>query len=531
MAGFLDRIRGAFAPPAVAAPGRPAARASYMRGDAGPVFANWFPPLRDSREDVRASYTRAAARTIDSIQNSGWLAGAVRQSVASTIGTGLRLAAKPDPRCFGGDQVASAQWARDVERDFEAWAGDPLEVDAAGKSNLAQLSGAALRSDFAYGETVGLVQWIERSCSRTATKLKLLPAHRLVQESNSTDLFQGVRVDRDGLPVAYRLMLDDPYLLPNGIPVEIEARDGAGRPRVMHIFDADVGQMRGISLMTPVLKVVRQFDQLSDATLTAALIQAIFAATVKAPAPTQDILQALQSDSEQAATQGLNGAGIDCYIDASSGWYENAKLDLYGFGNLGKIAHMFPGEELDFKRSEHPNDTYEAFAKFLLREIAVCLGLAYETVTGDYAGATYSSVRMRTSEVWPMILVRRLRVAAPLYQYAYQAWLEEMIDRDRIGFPGGLDAFIAQRTHVCRADWRGPARPQADDLKYAKAVEVLMNLGLITAEEAYAERGLDWEDGFEQQKREQDMRKRLDLPPPLVSTRDTNTGDQEKEAA
>src|SRR4051812_40274030 len=86
---------------------RPAPTAQYMRGERSPVFFDWFPVLRDQREDVRAAYSRSAARVIDSIQNSGWLAGAVKKSIASTIGTGLRLAAKPDPRCFNGDQAAA----------------------------------------------------------------------------------------------------------------------------------------------------------------------------------------------------------------------------------------------------------------------------------------------------------------------------------------------------------------------------------------------------------------------------------------
>jgi lambda family phage portal protein len=503
---------------------RPAPSAEFMRGERSPVFTNWFPVLRDSREDVRAAYSRSASRSVDLIQNSGWLAGTVRKSIASTIGTGLHLAAKPDPRCFGGDQAAANQWARGTERDFEGWAKNPLECDAAGKWNMAKQAGAALRSHYAYGEIVGLVPWIRRSCSRTRTKLQLMPPHRLTQEGNGVDLFQGVRIDGDGLPQSYRFQLSLPLM--QAQIVEIPARDAAGRPRVMHIFDGDVGQMRGISPFTPALKVVRQFDQLSDATLTAALIQAIFAATVQSPAPTTEILSALQDDSEQ----GLGGS-MDDLLGAKSAWYDTSKIDLYGSGALGKIAHLFPGEELNLERSQHPNDTYEPFAKFLLHEFASCTGISYSTVSGDYSGATYSSVRMETSVLWPVILWQRHHVAAPFYQTGYECWLEEEIDNGRIGFPGGLDAFIAQRDMVCRGDWRGPPKPQADDLKYAKAVEILFNLGIMTAEQVCAELGTDWEDVFEQLKREADMRKTLGLPDPRVSKRDVSTDSLDDEAA
>jgi hypothetical protein len=75
--------------------------AAYMRGGQSPFFFNWNPALRDQRDEVRVSYVEAAARAIDAMHNSGWIAGAVDQSISSTIGTGLRLAARPDREALG----------------------------------------------------------------------------------------------------------------------------------------------------------------------------------------------------------------------------------------------------------------------------------------------------------------------------------------------------------------------------------------------------------------------------------------------
>jgi lambda family phage portal protein len=515
------------AEPSPPAAGRRNASSAYMRGDAGPVFAGWHPPLRETREDVRAAYIRAAARAIDSIQNSGWLAGAVKQRTASAIGAGLRLAAKPDYQALGWTQDRANDWARTVERRFAAWAEAPLECDAAGKQSIDQMATSALSSQAGTGEILGLVQWIERPVSQSATKIKLLPAQRLVQESNGVDLYQGVRVDPNGMPVAYRLRLDG-KTIDSSLPVDIAARDETGRPRVIHIFDGDVGQMRGLSPFTPVLKVVRQADHLQDYTLTAALVQALYAATLTSEVPTEAALAGLQSEEEQAALSG----SLNDWLSAQIGWGDRANIDLYGPGGaIGRIASLFPGQKLDFNRSEHPNDTYEAFLKWLLREVARCLGMSFESFTGDYTSATYSSVRMSGSEIWPIILWLRIHIAGRFYQAAFEAWLEEDIDRGLTPFPGGVPAFHAGRAAACRAHWRGPPKPQADDLKYAKAVEVLFNLGLISAEQVCAELGADWEDVFEQRAREAALRKKLGLPDPMVSKRDTNTGDEDKEAA
>ena len=277
------------------------------------------------------------------------------------IGNGLRLAAKPDPSAFGNDPASANEWAQVTESRFEVWAKSKEECDASGQRNLALQADAALRSYFGAGEILGMLPWIDREGATTHTKIRLLPAYRLTQDTNGVDLWQGVRVDTHGRPTNYRLRLTQP-LMQVGQVVEVPARDNAGRPKVFHIFGGDIGVYRGISPLTPVLEVLRQFDQLQGSTLRASLIQALLAVTVKSPAPTADILAALAPSSGQ----GVGGA-IDDWNDARADWYDGVNFDMSG---LVGVRHLFPGEELDLNRTETPNQTYEAFAKSLLREIA-----------------------------------------------------------------------------------------------------------------------------------------------------------------
>ena len=83
--GMIDMVRDWFTP----ARGRnvtpPAIRADFMRGNRGVVFGGWRPALREAADDVGASRDMAAARTIDLIPNSGWMAGAIDQAVANTV--------------------------------------------------------------------------------------------------------------------------------------------------------------------------------------------------------------------------------------------------------------------------------------------------------------------------------------------------------------------------------------------------------------------------------------------------------------
>jgi len=467
-------------------------KASYMRGNQSPFFFNWNPALRDIRDDVRLGYVEAAARTIDAMHNSGWIAGAVDQSIASTIGTGLRLAARPDRATLGWTSQQADEWSETVERRWTIYSENALECDVAGKMNVAAQTDAVIRSYYSHGEALALLPYLKRPWNMNGTKVQLLPPHRLVQDSNpATNKFQGVTTDRYGLPITYTIKQRAEDIQ----SVDIRARDGIARPQVAHIFEGLPGQMRGI-------------DQLSDATLQAALIQALFAATVEGDAPTEEILRGLQSEDEQANTQGVGAPGYEPLMAAQTAWYSNTKIDL---GGPGRIAHMFPGESLKFNRSEHPNSTYESFAKFLLREVARCLGMTFETLTGDYSGATYSSVRMATSEIWPIIL-RRRGLCARFLQIVYEAWLEEEIEQGFIPFPNGIFGFMANRPAAVMANWRGPAKPQADDLKTAKAHQVYKQMGIMSDERIADDLGYDIGDEYERRSREKKLRESLGLP-------------------
>ena len=512
---LFDRLFRKSAPSAPMQRGK--AGAAYFRHERSPVFFDWNPVLRDSREDVRDAWWRGAARTIDMIHNAGWIAGVVNKGCASILGNGLRLAFKPDYGALGWDDKATQLWAREVERRWELWSSSPIECDASGKLDVHQMAKAATRSYFGLGEWVAWMKWIDRPESLTGTKIQLIPAHRLVQQSNGVDLYQGVRIDKNGMPIAYQFRFAEP-IIESGQITEILARVANNRTVIKHCFDGDIGQMRGISPFAPVLQTLRQYDQLANATLTKSLVQAIFAATVESPSPTQDVLAAFETPEEQGV-----GGNISDYLNARTEWYDNTKIDL---GGMGRIAHLFTGEKLNFLRSDAPNSTYEPFARFLLREIAACGGFTFEDVTGDYTGATYSAIKMSTTTNWPIQTWRRTHIAAPFYQAAFACWLEESIIRGETTLPGDVgdvEVFFAKnRAALCRAEWRGPGKPVPDDVKFAAANETLYKMGVITGERIAAElNGEDIEDIYDQLAREKEMRAERGLPDPEATTDQT----------
>ena len=484
---------------------RPQPRSGFMRDSSAGFLSSWRPTLRDSQDDVRQSWGLAAARSIDSLQNSGWLSGAIEQASADTIGNGLRLNALPDTDSLNLDEDDAHDLCRKIERRWRAWSTNPLECDVRGKRTIADLTDAAIRHHYAFGEAVALLPRIARPVSTSALKVMMLSPHRLKQDTDERlNMINGVRMDGNGLPIAYRFSRRS-----NGFDqdVEFRARSIDGRQQVVHVFDGSPDQVRGITPLAPVLKVVRQYDQLADATLTTALIQTIIAATIKSPAFDGAAFEGFTSDDEDLPDQ------VAGSLKARAEWWSGRNLDI---GQHGKIAHLFNGEEFALHSAKTPGDHYLPFSKNLLREIARCLGMTYEAMTLDNEGATYASVRMATSSIWFVTMRRRARIAIPFVQAIYAAWLDEEVATGRIQWPGGHAAFVADRAAACQAEWFGPAKPSADDLKTAKAQSERLANGTTSLAFECAEYGLDPETVMEQREYERRMAEKFGLPDPYA---------------
>ena len=506
-AGIVSRIASAVqsALPIKAPAVKRSPSAGYMRDSSAGFLSSWRPTLRDSQDDVRQSWGIAAARTIESLQNSGWLAGAIEQASADTIGNGLRLNAKPDPDVLDVTEDAAHELCRKIERRWKAWSNNPLECDVRGKRTVAELTDAAIAQNFGFGESVALLPRIKRPESTSSVKVMMLSPHRLKQDSDDRiRLVNGVQLDGNGLPIAYRFSRRV-----NGMEqdVEFRARSQDGRQQVVHVFDGAPDQVRGITPLAPVLKVMRQYDQLADATLTTALIQTILAATIESPGLDGAAFEGFASDDEDLPDQ------VAGTLKARTDWWDGRSFDL---GQHGKFAHLFPGEKVALHSAKTPGDQYLPFSKNLLREVARCIGVTYETLTGDYEGATYSSVRMATSSIWFVTLRRRARIAIPFVQAIYAAWLDEEVSSGRIAWPGGYKAFVADRASATQAEWFGPAKASADDLKTAKAQSERLQNGTTSLAFECAEYGLDPETVMEQRAQDRRLAEKYGLPDPYA---------------
>ncbi len=506
------------------APRKAAPVARYLRGDRTGILQMRRAVTRDARHDVRESADRAAALALDFIHNSGWLAGAADQIISDTVGVELKLNARPDLSRLGYDDAERAAWCRLVEAEWRRWSWTPSECDLAGKATIAEMLDGVMRYYLAYGEAIGTLDYLTIRRQRalgleTGTKVSLIAPHRLARTTNEFEgLEQGIFHDAYGRAQLYRFRRRE-----DGIDVDndVPARD------VIHVMDRgdNPDSPRGISVLAPILKVIAQSDQLADATLATALLQTVFAATISSPEASDEAFQAIQTLTDTEPPSGWEG-GASEWSEHVGGIAQDL-IDVWGqriaalksgginLSDTARVAHTGPGEELKFHTAATPGSNYIPFSQNLQREMARRLGVTFESFAMDHSNATYSSVRMGISSIWPIVTRRRQRIAAPFAQAVYEAWIEEAIAMGRIPLKGGLSAFNANKQRIVWAEWQGPAAPSADDYKAAMAAKVRLELGMSSLADECGLLGRDWEENVIQIGREIALLQENGIPHPF----------------
>lgn len=498
--------------------------ARYLRGDRSGVLGMRKAITRDARHDVREAAERAAALAVDFMHNSGWIAGAVTQILCDTIGEELKLNCRAKLKKLGYSEEEAADWCRLVEEEWRRYAWNPKECDLAGKSTIAEMADAALRSYLASGEAFGILDYMEPAERRrygveTGTKVSLIAPHRCPRVTREVEgLEQGIYHDANNRAVAYKFRVRESGLERDR---DIDAAD------VIHVMDrgANLNSPRGISEVAPALKVLAQSDQLADATLAKTLLQTVFAATIKSPEQSGEAFQALQTLSDIERPDGFDES--DGTWDQFIGGLQQDLLEVWdmrlgalkdkgiSMSDPARINHLGPGEEFQLHTTSTPSSDYVAFFQNLLREIARCLGITFESLSMDHSNATYSSVLMSVATIWPIVMRRRTRIVIPFLQAIYERWLEEMIETGKIQLKGGREAFRRHRESIFQAEWHGPGAPSADNYKAVMADKIEMEIGVSSFGDICAKRGKNGQEQIVQLGREKKQFEDAGVPHPF----------------
>lgn len=475
-------------------------------------LAGWVPRRQPSDVALLWEQETLVGRSEDLARNDGWARSGKRRYLDSMVGSGLRLFANVDYKALGLEAAWAREFNRAAEARYRTWSEDPdCFCDAGRRLSIGAMHRLLAGFELEAGEGIAVALWLDRGGpSRTAFQV-INPA-RLGNpwgRPESEEMRGGVELGSQGEPLAYWFAHAHPGdTLAWGARrfdwERVERETWWGRRQVLHSFEAlDANQVRGVTPFAPLIKSLKMLGRHDEATLQAAVIDAVLGAYVESPMDPELVAQALGAGKGGAL--GDYQAGREAFHKASAIRFGQTQLPI-----------LFPGEKVNLVASQRPGSNFVPFQEFVLRKIAAGLGVTYEQLSQDWSKVNYSSARAALLEAWKFLAVQRHSFAFNVPQQMYALWLEEELDAGTLPLPANAPDFYAPgaKAAYSRARWIGPARGHVDPEKEAKGQALLYELGSTDLQTICAEQGRDWEEVAEQRLVELQRFKELGLPPP-----------------
>ena len=352
--------------------------------------------------------------------------------------------------------------ARIVEKQFKIWM-EAVDFDARMRTlRIAKAvsgEGVALMTHNPHIGTPVELDFRPIECDRLSD-----PTYSMAVDPNNID---GVILDVYGNTSEYWILQNYPGSLQfTGTGNEYTTHDPNN---VIHWFRSTrPEQHRGISELAPALPLFSLRHQYLIATVDAAI--------------------------NVAQTNTIIKTNMSAFVEA-----ENAYSIANPFQIHRNTATMLPfGYDAMQLKAEQPTSTFSEFDDHLLREIARCLLLPRNAATGDSSDYNYASGRLDKQTYWRAVDIDRADMVRQVLNKVFYRWLAEAILIE-----GYLPESFRAIDSVFDIRWYFDGPLHVDPVKEANAKEKLIQLGLLTYQEAFAEQGDYWRDKFDDNKEAQ----------------------------
>ncbi len=424
---------------------------------------SWTPALGSPDQDILWDLPALRARARDAERNQPLAAGAIRTKLDNIVGSGLTPSAEIDREALGIDAETAYGIERQMDRIY-AVVTSRSGFDAAGKLTFGQLQRLALHTRLTSGDAFVVRRYIPRAGDVVALKLQLLESDRCSNPDNRQNdilLRDGVAVDEVGCATGYWFSNQYPSESALGAGAALTwsfmpARGQTGSPLVLHVAEQiRSGQSRGVPVLAPVLRQLKQIDRAIDSELAAWVISSMFTVFVKT---TNEGTERPLSDLEDDAIRDLVASANEMKL------------------GHGAIVGLDENQSIEIANPSRPNPNIDGFLDTLARCIGVALGIPKELLLKTF-NSSYSASRAALHEAWRTFETQQDWLVSSLCQPVYEWVIDEAVARGLLNAPGYVeDPFI--RAAYLGTTWTGPTITSLDPEKEVRAAERAMRAGL-----------------------------------------------------
>lgn len=485
--------RSAFETLASAAPtvpgGRVFGQGGYRAGQSDRrQTRGWFARLRGANQD-NARRGTLIARSRDAAMNLPVATGAIERNVTFTVGTGLMAFPDLDAEQLGLTPEDAATLTLRIARDFDAYLSstDPdAERTATGYDQQAILLRGVLES----GDMLALRCMPQGQIGRVhETAWKLLEADRVASPVGHVDgerlgtagpvVVQGVELDAYSAPTGFHVLAKAPVNGRRAGDTKRIAAWGADSklPTAMLLLEKRrAEQARGVPYLAPVLEVLRQVSDATDAELMATVMQGMLAVIYKSPGA--GAMPEAEYDNPENPDSIVSGGGWNV------GQTEAARAQNYRM-EAGTVLEIDSEDEVDLKTPGRPNPAYDKFFEAVVTQIGAALEIPFEVLLERF-NSSYTASRAALEVFYKRVVVRLAWLGAHWCTPVYQCWLFEQVAKGIYAMPGFLDD-LRLRALWSSVRHRGDGKISLDPAREAKALETHEAHGWRTGQEITAE--------------------------------------------
>ncbi len=461
---------------------------SYRGAERNRLRPSWLPGGGSADENIIPDLPSLRERSRDLNRNDAHASGITSTMTTNVIGTGIKPQSRVDRQALGISERKAKRFQKAAELAWKRWV---PHADAGERMDFYEIEQLVDRQILENGEAIIVPTMLKDKSRPYSLALQVIEADRLDTppgKRGDKSIRAGVKLGDNGEPVSYYIRRTHPgdyqgdYRFSKDAEfVEIPRKGKSGRQNVFHLYPVTrSGQTRGVPFFAPVINYFKDLGEYAEAELVAARIAACFSVFITSEG----------SMDLNTGSQGRNFNGQ--YVESLE---------------PGMIKHLLPGESITSFNPQRPSATFEPFVERMLRAISSSLGLPYELVAKDFSKTNYSSARAALLEARRYFKVRQEWFARKLCQPVWEMVQEEAYLKGELGRVN----FYANRTFWANASWIAPGWEWVDPLKEAKAAEVGLKNGIVTHSDLFSTRGQDWEESFEQRKREQEKAKELGI--------------------
>ena len=444
-------------------------RRQYQAAKLERLTASWSTTQQSINKDLQQGGKVLRTRARDLSVNNDYARKYMQMVVSNVVGSngiGLQVKSKT-PK---GKLNTKAN--RQVEQGWKEWNN---ARNCAFDTRLSFVEMQRLFIETAARDGEVLVRII-RDDSKFGLKLQFLDSNRLNEELNKeladgACIKMGIEFDYTGKPIAYHInqYLDD-QIYNHGVTERIPAEN------MIHCFMGErPEQIRGATWMASAMSRMQMLGAYEEAELVAARIG--------------------------ACKMGFytSEAG-DSYIGE-----EDHEGNLISQAEAGILEQLPAGTSFTAFDPTHPTSAFKDFNKAILRGISSGLGVAYNSLSSDLEGVSYSSIRSGTIEERDQWRVKQSWMINHFMMPIYERWLSMQLLTNSIGLG------MTQYESLLDVRWQAKSWNWVDPLKDIKASVEGINAGIKTRSEVISEQGGDIEDVFDQLAYEQELAKEKGL--------------------